>query len=67
MTIVVGVALTVIILISVSLFVLPQHQSLAQEQKQQELSLTNRTAFDTNKPIEDLSFEIDNITSYSVC
>jgi pimeloyl-ACP methyl ester carboxylesterase len=62
MTIVVAVALTVIILISVSLFVLPQQQSLAQEQKKQELSLTNRTAFDTNKPIEDLSFEIDNMT-----
>jgi pimeloyl-ACP methyl ester carboxylesterase len=62
MSIVIAAALTVIIFISASLFALPQQQGLAQEQKQQKLSLTNRTAFDTNKPIEDLSFEIDNMT-----
>ena len=37
-----------------------QQQSIAQEQQQQ--SLSNQTTFDIEKPVEDLSFQIDNMT-----
>jgi hypothetical protein len=58
-------ALTVMILTAAP-FVLHQQQrqqSIAQgQQQQEELSLSNQTAFDIERPIEDLSFEIDNMT-----
>jgi hypothetical protein len=38
-----------------------QQQSIAQ-QGQQQTSLSNQTTFDIEKPVEDLSFEIDNVT-----
>jgi pimeloyl-ACP methyl ester carboxylesterase len=42
-------------------FVLYQQQSIAQEQQQQQ-SPANQRAFDIERPIEDLSFKIDNVT-----
>jgi pimeloyl-ACP methyl ester carboxylesterase len=42
-------------------FVLHQQQSIAQEQQQQQ-SPANQRAFDIERPIEDLSFKIDNVT-----
>jgi hypothetical protein len=55
-------ALTVMIVTATTAapFVFHQ-QSLAQEQQQQQ-SLSNQAIFDMDKPIEDLSFEIDNVT-----
>jgi hypothetical protein len=43
-------------------FVLHQQQGIVQGQQQEKLSLSNQTAFDIQRPIEDLSFEIDNMT-----
>jgi pimeloyl-ACP methyl ester carboxylesterase len=54
-------ALTVMILTAAS-FVLHQQQGIVQGQQQEKLSLSNQTAFDIQRPIEDLSFEIDNMT-----
>src|SRR5919108_3258925 len=55
-------ALTVMI-VSASSFILHQQQSIAQEQQQQTLS--NQTTFDVERrSIEDLSFEIDDMTFY---
>jgi pimeloyl-ACP methyl ester carboxylesterase len=52
-------ALAVMLLIAAPYY---QHQSVAQEQQQQERSIYNQTVFDVKNSIEDLSFEIDNIT-----
>jgi hypothetical protein len=52
-------ALTVMI-VSASPLALYQ-QSIAQQQQQ---SLSNQTTFDIERPIEDLSFDIDNVTFY---
>ena len=41
-------------------FVLYQQQSIAQEQQQK--FLANQTTLDIERPVEDLSFEIDNVT-----
>jgi hypothetical protein len=53
--------LTIIIIISATPFMLPQEQSSVQGQ-QEEFPPSNRTAFNIENPIEDLSFEIDNST-----
>ena len=56
-------ALTVIILFATTIITTPyvfHQQSLAQEQQQ--LPLSNRTAFNIENPIEDLSFVIENTT-----
>jgi hypothetical protein len=55
-------AFAALIITAATQFVLHQQQSLALEQQQQQLSLSNQTAFDIERPIEDLSFEIDNVT-----
>jgi hypothetical protein len=49
---------------SLVLYQQQQQQSIAQQgqQQQQQTSLSNQTTFDIEKPIEDLSFEIDNVT-----
>jgi hypothetical protein len=52
--IVVLAALIIIVLISASLIALSLQQSLAQ--------VSNQTTFEFEKPINDLSFEIDNVT-----
>jgi pimeloyl-ACP methyl ester carboxylesterase len=57
--VVVVASLTIVFLAS-SPFVLYQQQVIAQDQQHQ--SLSNRTAFDIENPIEDLSFEIENAT-----
>ena len=55
-------ALTLMIIIAEAPFILyQQQQSLAQEQQQQQ-SLSNQTTLDIERPVEDLSFEIDNMT-----
>jgi hypothetical protein len=55
-------ALTAMI-VTASPLVLYQQQSIAQQGQQQQTSLSNQqTAFDIEKPVEDLSFEIDNVT-----
>ena len=51
--------LTVMILAALGVLNL-QQQSITQEQQQQ--SLSNQTTFDIEKPVEDLSFQIDNMT-----
>jgi hypothetical protein len=58
------IALTVMIITAAAPFVLYQQQSLAQqEQREQQQSLSSQTTFDIERrPIEDLSFEIDNMT-----
>jgi hypothetical protein len=53
-------ALTLIIVVAAP-FVFHQ-PSIAQDQQQQHQSTSNQTAFDIETPIEDLSFEIDNMT-----
>jgi pimeloyl-ACP methyl ester carboxylesterase len=55
-------AFAALIIIAAAHFVLNQQQSLALEQQQQQLSLSNQTTFDIEKPVEDLSFQIDNVT-----
>jgi hypothetical protein len=55
-------AFAALIITAAAQFVLHQQQSLALEQQQQQLSLSNQTAFDIERPIGDLSFEIDNVT-----
>jgi alpha/beta hydrolase fold len=55
------VALTVMIVTATPLVLFQQQQSLAQEQQQQSLS-NQQTTFDIERrPVEDLSFEIDNM------
>jgi hypothetical protein len=56
-------ALTVMIITAIAAapFILYQ-QSLAQEQQQQQQFLANQTISDIERPVEDLSFEIDNVT-----
>jgi pimeloyl-ACP methyl ester carboxylesterase len=55
------VATLTVMILAVALSVLNlQQQIMAQEQQQQ--SLSNQTAFDIEKPVEDLSFQIDNMT-----
>ena len=54
-------ALTVMIL-TATLFVPHQQQGIAQGQQQEKLSPSNQTALDRQRPIQDLSFEIDNMT-----
>jgi hypothetical protein len=53
-----------VIIVTAAPFVLFQQESIAQQgQQQQQTSLSNQqTAFDMEKPIEDLSLEIDNVT-----
>ena len=46
-------------LLATSLIVLHQQQITAQKQKQ---SVSNQTAFNIENPVEDLSFEMDNMT-----
>ena len=58
--IVVFAALTVVILAAAPSMLKIQQGIIAQEQQQH--SLSNQTVFDIGKPIEDLSFEIDNVT-----
>jgi pimeloyl-ACP methyl ester carboxylesterase len=53
--------LTIITIISITSFMLPQEQSSVQGQ-QEEFPLSNRTAFNIENPAADLSFEIDNTT-----
>jgi pimeloyl-ACP methyl ester carboxylesterase len=53
--------LTIITIISITPFMLPQEQSSVQGQ-QEEFPLSNRTAFNIENPAADLSFEIDNTT-----
>ena len=55
---VVVVAALITAFLAASPFVLHQQQGIAQDQQ----SLSNRTAFDIENPIEDLSFEIENAT-----
>jgi pimeloyl-ACP methyl ester carboxylesterase len=53
------IALTIMVLTVAAPFVMYQQQSLAQQQQQ---SLSNQTIFDIERrPVEDLSFEIDNM------
>ena len=52
--------LTVMILAAALSVLNLQQQIMAQEQQQQ--SLSNQTAFDIEKPVEDLSFQIENMT-----
>jgi pimeloyl-ACP methyl ester carboxylesterase len=52
--------LTVMILAAALSVLNLQQQSIAQEQQQQ--SLSNQTSFDIERPVEDLSFQIDNMT-----
>ena len=54
-------ALTFIIL-TAALFVLHQYQWMAQGQQQEKLSPSNQTELDKQRPIQDLSFEIDKMT-----
>ena len=61
LTIIQIAALTVMILTATP-FVLHQQQGIAQgQQQQEELSLSNQTAFDIERSIEDVSFDIDNM------
>jgi hypothetical protein len=53
-------AFSALIVTAIAPLVLYQQQSLALEQQQ--LSLSNQTVLDIERPIEDLSFEIDNMT-----
>jgi pimeloyl-ACP methyl ester carboxylesterase len=53
--------LTIITIISIAPFMLPQEQSSVQGQ-QEEFPLSNRTAFNIENHVADLSFEIDNTT-----
>jgi pimeloyl-ACP methyl ester carboxylesterase len=55
----IAATLTVMILAALGVLNL-QQQSIAQEQQQQ--SLSNQTTFDIEKHVEDLSFQIDNMT-----
>src|SRR5215208_279839 len=43
-------------------FVPHQQQGIGQVEQQEKLSLSNQKAFDILSPIQDLSFEIDNMT-----
>jgi pimeloyl-ACP methyl ester carboxylesterase len=56
------VAAISVMILTAALFVLYQQQGIAHEQQQERLSLSNQTAFDIQMPIQDLSFEIDNMT-----
>jgi pimeloyl-ACP methyl ester carboxylesterase len=56
------VAAISVMILTAALFVLYQQQGIAQGQQQERLSLSNQTAFDIQMPIQDLSFEIDNMT-----
>jgi pimeloyl-ACP methyl ester carboxylesterase len=55
------IAAVAVIILATTPFILYQQQSIAQEQ-QQPKSPANQRAFDIEKPIEDLSFKIDNVT-----
>jgi pimeloyl-ACP methyl ester carboxylesterase len=56
------VAAISVMILTAALFVLYQQQGIAHGQQQEILSLSNQTAFDIQMPIQDLSFEIDNMT-----
>ena len=56
------VAAIPVMILTAALFVLYQQQGIAHGQQQEILSLSNQTAFDIQMPIQDLSFEIDNMT-----
>jgi pimeloyl-ACP methyl ester carboxylesterase len=55
------IAAVAVIILATTPFILHQQQSIAQE-LQQPKSPANQRAFDIEKPIEDLSFKIDNVT-----
>jgi pimeloyl-ACP methyl ester carboxylesterase len=56
------IATLTIMIFAAALFVLHQQQGIAQGQLQEKLSLSKLTTFDIQRPIQDLSFEIDNMT-----
>jgi hypothetical protein len=53
------VSALIVMLLVTSSIVLHQQQITAQKQKQ---SVSNQTAFNMENPVEDLSFEMDNVT-----
>jgi pimeloyl-ACP methyl ester carboxylesterase len=53
---------TVMVIIAAAPFILNQQQSIAQEQPKQQQFLANQTTLYTERPVDDLSFEIDNVT-----
>ena len=55
-------ALTAMIVTATPFVLYQQQQSIAQQGQQQQQSLSNQTTFDIEKPVEDLSFQIDNMT-----
>jgi len=58
-------ALTAMIVTATPFVLYQQQQSIAQQGQQQQQSLSNQTTFGIESlPIEDLSFEIDNVTFY---
>jgi pimeloyl-ACP methyl ester carboxylesterase len=52
----------IMVIIAAAPFILYQQQGIAQGQQKQEQFLANQTTLDIERPVEDLSFEIDNIT-----
>jgi alpha/beta hydrolase fold len=52
----------VMVIIAAAPFILYQQQSIAQEQPKQEQFLANQTTLDIERPVDRLSFEIDNVT-----
>jgi pimeloyl-ACP methyl ester carboxylesterase len=52
----------VMIIIAAAPFILYQQQSIAQEQPKLQQFLANQTTLDIEGPVEDLSFEIDDVT-----
>jgi len=54
-------ALPLMIVAAAPFVLYQQEQSMAQEQQQQQF-LANQTTFDIERPVEDLSFDIDNMT-----
>src|SRR5215510_12034581 len=52
----------VMVIIAAAPFIFYQQQSIAQMQTKQQQFLANQTTLDIERPVEDLSFEIDNVT-----
>jgi pimeloyl-ACP methyl ester carboxylesterase len=67
LTIIQIAALTLMVVTSAAPFILYQQQTIAQEQQQQQQQqfLANQTTLDIERPVEDLSFEIDKNTTFS--
>jgi pimeloyl-ACP methyl ester carboxylesterase len=59
---IIQIAALAALILTAAPFVLHQQQSIAQEQQQQQQFLANQTTLDIERPVEDLSFEIDNMT-----